>query len=599
MPSGFSPADYEGGIRGPTPASYSAPLQGQAIGAQIAGLPAAYQQGQQFQLATALRTAFPDGLPQRPDGSIDAMAITNKIASIGGLDQSSVGPLMNLAARQSLATGDQPPGATAATPQAPPAPPTARSMLGLSAPMASNDATGDVNTIRGVATEVFGDTDVSHLLPRYSAALKVADADAPLSQDQITVARRLMGKSAAALRAQPSQSPVASDEGVTQRAGSTFSSDYAYNGGAGTPTSSGVSGSPGPSASGAGPSSAPLMSGARAPQGPQAGQPGTQPAAPAAGGGTRMAQAATAPNGSVGQPGRDPAAGLVPAGLNMSSLQYATWLQHRAMAHSQAGDKEGADLFQKAAQPILDALKQAGEIPPEMKIAASQGMTPLQYEGAKTQQGKDIDVYTKLNTGVQALANTSAAMRPTLDAATSLLNAGAATGWHAEHIQTAQQILARIGGNPNGAMNLEAFGKQMAAFINQQTNTLKADSIEMGGSSMRIFANQIENMQKASPSLDYTPAGNRYLVEVYRRGIDRAVKIADLANNYKGGHLDAGFQKVLRDEASRPMFTEAEIKDPRRVAPPTVGSMDDARRLGVRKGDFIKFGPTGEIGKMP
>jgi hypothetical protein len=403
-----------------------------------------------------------------------------------------------------------------------------------------------------------------------------------------------MGKSAAYMRSQPSQSPVSSDEGVSQRAGSTFGQDYAYNGGAGAPTGSGASGSPGPSAS-AGPSSAPLMAGVRAPQGPQMGQPGTQPAEPSAGGGVRMQQ----PQRMAQAPGRDPAANLVPAGLNMSSLQYATWLQHRAMAHSQAGDKEGADLFQKAAQPILDALKQAGEIPNEVKIAQSQGMTPLQYEGAKTQQSKDIDVYTKLNTGVQALANTSAAMRPTLDAATSLLNAGAATGWHAEHIQTAQQILARIGGNPNGAMNLEAFGKQMAAFINQQTNTLKSESIEMGGSSMRIFANQIENMQKASPSLDYTPAGNRYLVEVYRRGIDRAVQIADLANNYKGGHLDAGFQKVLRDEASRPMFTEAEIKDPRRVAPPTVGSLEDARKLGVRKGDFIKFGPTGEIGKMP
>jgi hypothetical protein len=129
-------------------------------------------------------------------------------------------------------------------------------------------------------------------------------------------------------------------------------------------------------------------------------------------------------------------------------------------------------------------------------------MTPLQFEQAKTQQTEDVKTYTKLNTGVQALANTSAAMKPTLDAADSLLNAGAATGWGAHEIQYAKQVLARLGGDPNAAMTLEAFGKQMAAFINQQTNTLKSESIEMGGSSMRIFANQIENMQKASPSLD-------------------------------------------------------------------------------------------------
>jgi len=35
------------------------------------------------------------------------------------------------------------------------------------------------------------------------------------------------------LRSQPSQSPVSSDEGVTQRAGNTYGSDYAYNGDAG------------------------------------------------------------------------------------------------------------------------------------------------------------------------------------------------------------------------------------------------------------------------------------------------------------------------------------------------------------------------------
>src|ERR1700730_17940236 len=35
------------------------------------------------------------------------------------------------------------------------------------------------------------------------------------------------------LRSQPSQSPVSSDEGVTQRAGNTYGPDYAYNGDAG------------------------------------------------------------------------------------------------------------------------------------------------------------------------------------------------------------------------------------------------------------------------------------------------------------------------------------------------------------------------------
>jgi hypothetical protein len=585
----FSPDDYMGGSRAPLPASFSAPLVGGQIGAQLAGLPQQYAQGQQLQMATRLREAFPEGLPRNADGTIDSNAILNKVVGISGLGPESLGPLMTLSARQAVAAGDVPPGGASAT-STPPPTPTARSWLGLgNSPIASNDATGDVNTIRGVATEVFGDTDVSKYLPRYSAALKVADADTPLSQDQITVARRLMGKSAAYLRSQPSQSPVSSDEGVTQRSGNTYGSDYAYNGGAGTPTSSGASGSPGPSASGAGPSSAPLLGRSPAPQGPQTF--GTQPAEPAAGGGVRMQQPQRV---AQAQPGAD----LVPPQLrHMSPPQAAAWLMARAQRHSEIGDVEGAKLLAQQAQTIQDSIKQAAEVPNEVKIAQSQGMTPLQYEAAKTQQGKDIDVYSKLNTGVQSMANTGVAMLPTLQAADSLLSAGAATGWASDKILAGKQILARIGGDPNGAMTLEAFGKQMAAFINQQTNTLKSEAMEIGGTG-RIFAQMVENMQKASPSPDYTPAGNRYLIEVYRRGIQRSVEIADMANRYKNqyGRLDGNFEAQARTyQINNPMFTEAEVADPRRVAPPVVRSMDDLRAIGWRDGEPFRSAVSGKI----
>ena len=221
---------------------------------------------------------------------------------------------------------------------------------------------------------------------------------------------------------------------MTQRAGNTYGSDYAYNGDAGGTTltsGGGGSGSPAPVGSTSGPagvaggtpggsafrSTPPFMGGPK------------QPAEPAAGGGPRMAQTSQLPGGAP-SPQPAVAANLVPAGVNMSALQYAGWLMQRAHAHANAGDNEGAKLFQQQAQPLFDALKQAGEIPNEVKLAQSQGMTPLQYERAKTQQGKDVDVYTKLNTGIQAMANTSVGMLPTLQAARSLIDAGAATGWN-------------------------------------------------------------------------------------------------------------------------------------------------------------------------
>jgi hypothetical protein len=566
-----SPDDFMGGSRGPLPASYSPnPNIGFQIGDRLAGLPAQYEAGQKMAMATALRNAFPNGLPTRPDGSIDALSITNKIASIGGLDQSSIGPLMNLAARQSLAVGDAPPGTAAAAPvgAVPAAAPIARS-----APMASNAESGDVDTIRGIATEVFGGREVSQYIPRYAAALKVGE-DTPLTPEQQQTARRIMGKSAAYLRSQPTQT----DE----------------NGAAGAPVSGGASGSPAPvgGTSGAagvagGTPGGPPVTARATPFMPAPKQPVAEPAA---GGGQRMAQTSAGANAPVGQ-------NLVPAGVQMTPLQYGSWLMQRAHAHANAGDNEGAKLFQQQAQPNFDALKQAGEIPNEVKVAGSQGMTPLQFEAAKTQQGKDIDVYTKLNTGIQSMANTGVAMLPTLQAADSLLGAGAATGWGSDKILTAKQILARFGGDPNGAVTLEAFGKQMAAFINQQTNTLKSEAVEIGGTG-RIFSQMVDNMQKASPSPDYTPSGNRYLVEVYRRGIQRSVELADMANRYKNqnGRLDGNFEAQARTyQINNPMFTPEEVKDPRRVAPPVVNSVADLRAIGWHDGEPFRSAVSGKI----
>src|ERR1700738_4193932 len=186
----FSPDDYMGGSRAPPPASFSAPLVGTQLGTQLANLPAQYEQGQQRNVAQALRTAFPDGLPRAADGTIDSNAILNKVVGISGWGPESLGPLMTLSARQSVAQGDVPP--TSGQPATPPPTPTARSWLGLgNSPLASNDQSGDVDSIRGLATEIFRGKDVSNLIPRFAAALKV-DPDASMTPDQIATAKRLM-----------------------------------------------------------------------------------------------------------------------------------------------------------------------------------------------------------------------------------------------------------------------------------------------------------------------------------------------------------------------------------------------------------------------
>jgi hypothetical protein len=52
---------------------------GLALGDRIANLSQRFEAGREIGFHEALRQAFPDGLPTRPDGTIDAAGIVNKI----------------------------------------------------------------------------------------------------------------------------------------------------------------------------------------------------------------------------------------------------------------------------------------------------------------------------------------------------------------------------------------------------------------------------------------------------------------------------------------------------------------------------------------
>jgi hypothetical protein len=580
-----SPRDYEG-VRAPLPASFEAPQIGLQLGDRIADLPKRFEQGQQYQVAQALRSAFPSGLPMRPDGTLDASAVMNKIVSIGGLDSSSVGPLLNLAARQSLQAGDQPPYAAGAP---------SGDTAGLrgpqaSGPIASNDQTGDVDTIRGIATEAFGGRDVREALPRYAAALRVG-IDDPLNPAQVVRARRIMGGVSASEMNQPARE--------------TYAQDYAYSGDAGSNTTvSGTGGGPAGLESPTAPASAssPMQATGVSPVQPRpspfarGGAP-TQMAEPPAGGGNMQQRPQVA---QAQQPGGLPGTNLVPAGVRMTPLQYGNWLMQRAQQHAMAGDKEGADLFQKQAQPIFDALKDAGALTTEQKNARTSGMTPLQFEQAKSLQGEDVKLYSKLYAGISAMGNTAAQSLPQLQAARSIVQSKDFYSglWQPGNLYV-KQFKAMVGLDPNAAMTQEAFTKTMSSFVLKQTDDLRAQALEQAGSSGRIFAQQIELMVKAAPSTEHSIAGNRYLVEIYSRAAQRAMQMADMAARYNNGHLDANFEAQMRRwMVDNPMFTKDEIADPRLVAAPVFNHINDARAAGVKKGTVVRT-PSGNYGVMP
>ena len=101
------------------------------------------------------------------------------------------------------------------------------------------------------------------------------------------------------------------------------------------------------------------------------------------------------------------------------------------------------------------------------------------------------------------------------------------------------------------------------------------------------------------PGCDNTAAGNRYLVEVYKRAADRAMTMADKAANYNNGHLDAAFESQMRRYmVDHPMFNKDEMADPRLVAPPVFNNLAEAKAAGIRSGDPVKS-PSGKTKWMP
>jgi hypothetical protein len=102
---------------------------------------------------------------------------------------------------------------------------------------------------------------------------------------------------------------------------------------------------------------------------------------------------------------------------------------------------------------------------------------------------------------------------------------------------------------------------------------------------------------------------NKFLAETAIRVHQRNAEIADLAQGYNEGHLDAGFdRKVLDYEKSHPLYSRAEIADWSKVIgedasrsqpatarsaaggaqqPMQFSSQTDPRRAGAKSGDII------------
>lgn len=316
---------------------------------------------------------------------------------------------------------------------------------------------------------------------------------------------------------------------------------------------------------------------------------------------------AQVPNGSVqpgpqvpaqapqGPAGGDPSlGGLIPQSWiaqGRTAAQYRDLLGAvAANPMTAAGARSVAEERMKA---VDAAMAKAGEATPEMKNAQASGVpNPAEFKRLEAQNADEVTRYGKKADALFKSGQEAAVELPQLDIAKSLMNnpdfySGPAEGL----VLNYKRLLSTFGSDPNVAQPQEAFRKVVSNSILSQIRSLA------GTGQIRVA--EIKIMEKAAANPENTPASNRLLVELASRVHQHALGLSDLANSYKGGRLDPGFDRAARDYTTQhPMFSKAELGDPRLIAPPIYKTPDDVKRAKLAPGTPFMT-PDGRVKYQP
>jgi len=588
-------------VNAPYGAQYSPPLLN--FGA-LAELPNDIFQAQQRARTQAMQNAFPGGVPLDANGQPDINKIVNTGAKLGGLEYVQgllpymYGANIGAAASQGLAGAVPPAGAPASGAAGSPA-----------AMRAQPQATAQPTTSQQappaeIAMQGNGTRDNPYLPTSRVQYEEIPDG----------TYYRASSSTAVILKGQEGQrygstSPAnRTDAAVAQpTAEETSSQDRSNNGPNARPTQVAGTGAPF-MAGGINTPAGGSTSGAPAPASTVAGAPGPIATPP-----QRQAQAApqttALPNA---------AAGIVPPGYDPNAFAQA--LTRRAAELRAQGSRFAslpngmgapqAKIYQDQAQALEDRAKQIFEVigkaaqptPEQQNAAASGAASPIEYERNKELQKGAITRSDKTYSGLQAqAAQYERDLKPYLDISRSVLNDPSMyTGTGANIALNVNRIRAAFGNNAP-AMLQEALQKVTASSVLGQINTQRDQLMEAGGASSRIFAQQVELVEKAAPALSNTPGGNRFLVEVSTRMGELSRAVRDMAIEYTSDprhpYLDKAFDaKVAEYMDKHPVFTKQEMSHPELLGaptmPPALKSKQEigqwARDMGLHTSDAIR-----------
>jgi hypothetical protein len=300
---------------------------------------------------------------------------------------------------------------------------------------------------------------------------------------------------------------------------------------------------------------------------------------------------------------------LVPDRLRgrMSAPNWRDYLrsqQDLATQQAQEANRKNTALGMKIdTAPLLARAKMFGDAADKIDaaLAPTEGQKDVLAGVPKNKQYLEEEAKRggALYNGIQGAARAYDEMKPHLDAMTSIFkDPNFYSGTGSQLNLAYKRALVALGGDPNVALPQEAIKKVLAQNILNQVNQLKSEAGAMGQGGGRIFQSQIKLMEDAAQKADNSPAALRYLTELGYRTGQHIQEVQDLADKYNGGRLDNGFNPILaKYNREHPMFSAAEMKDIRLVAPPEFTSPAQVQASGLPKGSPFKFQkPDGTFG---
>ena len=214
-----------------------------------------------------------------------------------------------------------------------------------------------------------------------------------------------------------------------------------------------------------------------------------------------------------------------------------------------------------AAQTRLKSYLAAKEPTTEMKNAAASGQSLPEYQSSQgdlaAQQAGAVETAKGYVAKYQAIdeAGTRAIQEiPKLQVALKQMESPDFYSGIGQNYNLAlKRVAVALGGDPDKAAPQEIVSKVIADSVLNGLGALK------GLGPIRVAEMKLASTAAMSP--DNTPQANRFLANVAIRIQQRAVEVSDMAQNYKDGVLDVGFDKKVREmDKSKPLFTPAEVQ---------------------------------------